>query len=175
MKLSLVDPRVWALFAVFGLAASLWVVSTEKDAALARARAAEVRVSDVQGDLDARELDLIQARAAADHARESLNAFAEASVAAFEKQAADTARVAAELAELKRRVAATQQEISRADAGLRLDDPLPRGVRDGLACAGGDAAACASAAPATAPGVMPRDPADAGRAPGAAARGRSGA
>lgn len=174
MKLSLIDLRVWALFVVFGLAASLWVVSTEKGAAMARAKAAEVQLRDTRADLDARELDLVQARAAAERARENLGAFAEASIVAFEKQAADTARVAAELAELKRRVTATQQEISRADAGLRLDDPLPRGVRDGLACAGGDAAACTPAA-ATPPGVVPGGAVDAGRTAGAPARGAAGA
>lgn len=172
MKVSLVDFRVWALAAALGLAASLWVSNAEKGAAVARADSLAASVADLRTDLDTRTDELAQARAHATASDARLTDFAAQSAQAFKDQAAASARMAAELAAVNRRLRAAQQEISRADAGLRLDDPLPRGVRDGLACAGGDAAACASgdAAPAH-PANVPAGPADAGRPAGTAARG----
>lgn len=172
MKFSLVDFRVWALAAALGLAASLWVANTERGAAVARADGLAEAVERLRTDLDTRTDELAQARAHAVASDARLTDFAAQSAQAFKAQADASARMAAELAAVNRRLQAAQQEISRADAGLRLDDPLPRSVRDGLACAGGDPAACAGgdAAPAD-PADLSAGPADPSGPTGTAARG----
>lgn len=172
MKVSLVDLRVWAVAAALGLAASLWVSNAERGAAVARADSLTEAVERLRTDLNTRTDELAQARAHAIASDARLTDFAAQSAQAFKDQADASARMAAELAAVNRRLRAAQQEISRADAGLRLDDPLPRVVRDGLACAGGDAAACAGgdAAPAD-PGDLSAGAADAARPAGTAARG----
>ena len=176
MKFSLVDLRGWALAVALGLAASLWVANTERGAAVARADTLAASVTDLRADLETRTAELGQARAHAVASDARLTDFAAQTAQTFKDQAVASARMAAELADVNRRLRAAQQEISRADAGLRLDDPLPSGVRDGLACAGGDTAACASASTAPAdPGDLPAGPADAGRQPVVAARGGDGA
>lgn len=133
MKLSLIDLRFWAVLLALGLAASLWVSNAERGAAVARADGLAAAVTTLNTDLDTRtdERDAARAHAVASDAR--LTDYAADSARAFQEQAAASARMAAELADVNRRLRAAQQEISRADAGLRLDDPLPRGLRDGLA------------------------------------------
>lgn len=160
MKFSLVDLRVWAVLLTLGLAASLWVSHAERGAAVARADSLAADVNELRGDLAARTDERDQARAHAVASDARLTDYAAQSAQAFKDQADASARMAAELAAVNRRLRAAQQEISRADAGLRLDDPLPRVVRDGLACAGGDAAACAGG------DAVPADPRD--LSPGAA-------
>lgn len=172
MKFSLVDLRVWAVLLTLGLAASLWVSHAERGAAVARADAIAETATRLSEDLKARTDELAQARAHAAASDARLTDYAAETAQAFQQQAAASARMAAELADVNRRLRAAQQEISRADAGLRLDDPLPRVVRDGLACAGGDPAACAGGDAASAdPGDLSAGVADAARPAGTAARG----
>lgn len=159
---------------MLGLAASLWVSNTERGAAVSRANQLAASVAELRADLDTRTGELGAARAHVTAAEARLTDYAAQTAQAFQDQAAASARMAAELADVNRRLRAAQQEISRADAGLRLDDPLPVGVRHGLACAGGDAAACAIAAPADSGDVPPR-PADAAASARPAARGGDGA
>lgn len=159
-----------------GLAASLWVSNTERGAAELRAKTHAAAAEDLRADLGKRTDELAQARAHAVASDARLTDFAAQTAQTFKDQAVASARMAAELAAVNRRLQAAQQEISRADAGLRLDDPLPRGVRDGLACAGGDAAACAGTGGAAAdPGGLSAGPADAASSAGPTARGGDGA
>ena len=148
MKLSLLDVRVWLFAAVLGLATSLAIASAEKRAAVTTADAVSAELARTRDDLKKRDADYAQADARAQAAETRLTDYSAETAAIFDKQAQASAQMAAELADLKRRVRAASQEITRADPALRLDDPLPRGVRDGLACAGGDAAACVGPAAA---------------------------
>ncbi|MFC5372875.1 hypothetical protein ACFPIF_09945 [Brevundimonas faecalis] len=170
MKLSLVDLRIWPLVIAAGLAASLWVSHAERGAAVARADRAEADLVTARGAIVARDADLAQARAHVTAAEARLTDFAAETARNFHEQAAASARMAAELAETNRRLRAAQLEISRADSGLRLDDPLPRGLRDGLACARGAADACPAAEADS--GHVPGRAAD---APGAAVAAAAGA
>lgn len=162
MKLSLLDVRVWLVAAVLALTASLAIVSAEKRAATTTADATSAELERTRADLEKRDADYAQADARARAAETRLTDYSAETAAIFDKQAQASAQVAAELADLKRRVLAASQEITRADPALRLDDPLPRGVRDGLACAGGDAAACAGSAAAD-PGRVPAGAAEPAR------------
>lgn len=150
------DWRVWAAAIVGGLALSLWVATVERDRARDQAGNLAGDIAQLRKDVAAAETAQRTALADKQTAEKALSDYAQASTAAFQKQAEESARSAAQLAELNRRVRAANQEIARADGSLRLDDPLPRGVRDNLACAGGDSSACAAAA-------------DSGRVPGRAA------
>ena len=162
MKFSLVDLRAWAVLLTLGMAASLWVSHAERGAAVARAEAAEAEVSELRPERD-------QARAQAAAADVRLTDFAAETARAFQEQSAASARMAAELADVNRRLRAAQMEISRADPGLRLDDPLPRSLRDSLACARGALDACAAAQ--ADPAVLSPGAADAARAAGPVAGG----
>jgi hypothetical protein len=168
------DWRAWAVAATAGLALTLWVVTVERDRASDRANGLADDVADLRRDLttaNAAKAGALKDKVAAE---KGLADYARVSATTFQAQAEESARMSAQLAELNRRVRAANQEIARADGSLRLDDPLPRGVRDSLACAGGDERACAPAAAAPA-GRMPGGAADAGAPAGSAARGRIGA
>ncbi|QQQ17764.1 hypothetical protein JIP62_10510 [Brevundimonas vitis] len=132
------DWRAWAVAGVAGLALSLWVVTVERDHAREKA-------DDLAADLTKAEAGWLAARAGKKKAEDALADYARTSALTFQAQAEASRAMAAEIEQLNRRVRAAHQEIARADGSLRLDDPLPRGVRDGLACAGGDAVACAAA------------------------------
>ncbi len=157
LKLAL-DWRTWLAVVALGLAVALAVTSAQRDAQTTKAEAAVATADRLGRDLRTAEAQRRAALSAKAKAETALTDYAATSVITFQKQAEESARMSAQLAELNRRVRAAQQEIARADGSLRLDDPLPRGVRDGLACAGGDDRACAAA---TAPA--------AGRVPGGAA------
>lgn len=148
MKLSLLDLRVWLVAVVLGLAATLAIVTAERGAARTTAEALGSELDRTRTDLEQRTSEAAQAQARAKAAETRLTDYAAETAHTFQQQAEASARVAAELADLNRRVRAASQEITRADPALRLDDPLPRGVRDGLACAGGDDRACVPAAAA---------------------------
>lgn len=167
MKLSLVDLRVWAVLLALGLAASLWVSNTERGAAVARADRLNADLVEARKALTTRDAELAQTRAHVVAAEARLTDFASEAARNFQQQAEASARMAAELAETNRRLRAAQQEINRAPSGLRLDDPLPGVLRDGLACARGDADACVDAK--TDSGVVP------GRSAGAAQSTRTAA
>lgn len=169
MRLSLADLRVWAVLLTLGLAASLWVSNAERGAAVVRAKASAEKVEALTNDLDARTNERDQARAHAAAADARLTDFAADSARTLQEQAAASARMAAELADVNRRLRAAQQEISRAPSGLRLDDPLPRSLRDNLACARGATDACAGAQ--TDSGLVPSRAADAAGTTGPAAGG----
>lgn len=166
---SSLDWRAWLAAIVAGLALSLWVVSGERDRANERVEALAGDVRGLRNDLTAANTAKAGALNDKASAEAALSAYAQVTTATFQAQAEESARMSAQLAELNRRVRAANQEIARADGSLRLDDPLPRGVRDSLACAGGDERACASAA-APAAGGMPGGAAD----PGASARPAAG-
>lgn len=154
MTLSILDYRLWAAAGLAGLALSLWVASAERDAARADARAASRELAAERDTRRRVETERDGVRADLASAEADLTAYAAASAAAWRAQADASARMAARLDDIDRRARAASLEISRADSGLSLDDPLPRSLRDGLACAGGDERACAAAAPAD-PGGLP--------------------
>lgn len=168
------DWRAWMAALVIGLALSLWVVTAERDRAGDRIEALNGDVVDLHRDLSAANAAKASEQRAKLKAEGELSAYAQTTLSNFQKQAEESARMSAQLAELNRRVRAAQQEIARADGSLRLDDPLPRSVRDSLACAGGDERACpaATAAPA---GGMPGGAADPAGPAVPVARGRVGA
>ena len=159
MKLSLVDLRVWGLFLVFGLAVALWAASVETRAAHDRIESLGRELTTIREARDAATDQRDAARRGQTAAETRLTEYAAEAAVSFQAQADASARLAAEITTLNRRLDAARKEIDRADAGLRLDDPLPRGVRDGLACAGGDAAACADPGPADS-SRLPAGPAD---------------
>lgn len=174
------DWRAWAVAIIAGLAINSWALSTQLDRAVERDAARAQRVEDLTKDVSLAEA--AAARAALDKAaaEEALANYSEAAIVAFQQQAEASRRMAAEVAQLKRRVDVANQEIADADPSLRLDDPLPGGLRDALACAGGDLAACAAAeadpgrvsvGTDDAPGPAAAAPADADRARGAPDRG----
>lgn len=171
---SLVDARVWAVAIIGGLALSLWVAHAERGAAEAREAAVTAELKAVRRDLERAGTERDAARDDVAAVEAELKAYADQTTAAWRDQAAASARMAADLADINRRVRAASLEISRADSGLRLDDPLPVGLRHGLACAGGSERACRAASAAD-PGGVPGGTADPGPAPGRATGGDDGA
>lgn len=177
---ALLSWKAWALAALAGLALHSWVVTGERDRAHERVGQLEQRVEGLAKDVSLAEAGRVQALTDKAAAEEALATYNEAAITAFQQQAEASRRMAAEVAQLKRRLDAANQEIADADPSLRLDDPLPVSLRDALACAGGDAAACAatSADPGRmpvgadgAPGPADAAPADADGARGAPDRG----
>lgn len=160
--------RTWAALAAAALLAMLLVTWDQRDRAEALAASRAETVATLTDQKAATEQQLAAALLAQRKAETALGDFSNTAIANFQTQAEESARMSAQLAELNRRVRAAQQEIARADGSLRLDDPMPRGLRDALACAGGDTAACVSAPQAPA-GVVPGRAADPGRPAGPAA------
>lgn len=130
------DWRAWAIAIVAGLALTVWVVTVERDAARQVGSERSARIEQLEAEAEVAETARRSALAARDQAESILAEYAVASAAAWREQAAASTRMAAQLTETNRRLRAAQEEITRADPGLRLDDPLPDGVRDGIACAG---------------------------------------
>lgn len=168
------SPWAWAVAAIAGLALSLWVVTVERDRARDQIEARDQRIDILAAELADLNGRLTTAQLDRESAEDALAIYAQETFAAFQAQAEAARRTAAELAELNRRVRAANLEISHADAGLRLDDPLPDGVRNALACAGGDERACA-AAPAADSGRVPAAPDDAAVEPRRTSREPDGA
>lgn len=154
MKPIYLDLRFWAVLLTLGLAASLWVSHTQKGAAMARADSLSQTVSDLRSDLDTLTAERNQARAHASASDARLTDFAAQTAAIHAEQAEASARMAAELSDVNRRLRAAQQEISRAPSGLGLDDPLPLSLRDHIACARGDTAACVDPGTTADPGIL---------------------
>lgn len=154
--------RTWAALGVVALLAMLLVTWDQRDRAQALAASRAETITSLGAEKTKVEQDLAAARVAQQRAETTLGDFSNTAIANFQTQAEESARMSAQLAELNRRVRAAQQEIARADGSLRLDDPMPRGLRDALACASGDAVACVPA-PETAAGVVPSGAADATR------------
>lgn len=155
MKPIYLDIRFWAVLLTLGLAASLGISLAQKDAAVTRAEALAERVQSLDKNIVDLTAERNQALAHATASDARLTDFAAQTAAIHAEQAEASARMAAELSDVNRRLRAAQQEISRAPSGLGLDDPLPRSLRDSLACARGDTGACASSRPEAHPGVLP--------------------
>jgi len=148
------QPKVLAAIAFAGLAVALAVTRAELSAQRAKAQAAAAQAKTLAGQLGTAEVQRQKAEAA-------LQSYAANSTAAWLAQAEAAKRTAATLEQINRRASAATQEIDHAAPGLRLDDPLPRSLRDAIACARGDARSCA-AAPAAAPGGVSPGAAQAG-------------
>ena len=160
--------RTWAALGAAALLAMLLVTWDQRDKAEALAARRAETIPTLTQQKGAAEQQLAAAQQAQRRAETALGDFSNTAIANFQTQAEESARMSAQLAELNRRVRAAQQEIARADGSLRLDDPMPRGLRNALACAGGDAVACVPAPQAPA-GVVPSRAADAGLPAGPAA------
>jgi hypothetical protein len=130
------DWRAYAAALVLGLAVSAWVFSVERDRAEVQASAAQADAADLRDKLAVSEDGRRGAITARDQAEARLADYALKSAEAWREQAAASSRMATQLTETNRRLRAAQEEIARANPGLRLDDPLPGGVRDSIACAG---------------------------------------
>lgn len=168
------DWRAWAAAVIGGLMLHGWVLSAQLDAARKTSAAREETVAALRGRLATAEAGRLAAQAGKSRAEAALGEYARATFDAFNAQVEASRQMAAQLAEANRRLNAAQQEIARADGSLRLDDPLPRGLRDALACAGGDAGACAGATQ-TDPAGVPSGAAEPAGPARAAARGDDGA
>jgi len=168
------DWRAWAVAAIGGLALTLWIVTGERDRAVTTSDERRQTVEDLRGQLATAEAGRSAAQAGKARAEQALGDYARETFVTFSAQAEASRLMAAQLAETNRRLTAAQQEIARADGSLRLDDPLPRGVRDALACTGGDTRACAPAAAAD-PGRVPAGAAEHDPAPRPVAGGAVGA
>jgi hypothetical protein len=150
---SLLSWRVWAVAGLAGLALHGFVVTRERDRANERAGQLSEQLQTVAKSAELIEANRAQAVRDRVAAEQALASYSDAALDAFENQAETARRLAVEVAQLRRRLDAANQEIADADPSLRLDDPLPDSLRDALACAGGDAAACATAS--AHPGGMP--------------------
>ena len=171
MTRALFDLRFWALLLTLGLVASLWVSHTQKGAAVARADGLTQIVTELRANIETLTAERNQARAHASASDARLTEFAAQTAVIHAEQAEASARMADELSDVNRRLRAAQQEISRAPSGLGLDDPLPLRLRDRIACARGDAAACSGSSLETDPGIVPHGTAEPARIPATSATG----